>query len=63
MTPAGCSSPTALDDAETVVVALGSVLGTLEDVVDELRDEGERGRRARHHLLPALARATRCATL
>jgi pyruvate ferredoxin oxidoreductase alpha subunit len=29
------------DDAETVVVALGSVLGTLEDVVDDLRDEGE----------------------
>jgi pyruvate ferredoxin oxidoreductase alpha subunit len=27
-------------DAETVVVALGSVLGTIEDVVDELRDEG-----------------------
>ena len=28
------------EDAETVVVALGSVLGTIEDVVDELRDEG-----------------------
>ena len=28
------------DDAETVVVALGSVLGTIEDVVDELRDQG-----------------------
>jgi len=28
-------------DAETVVVALGSVLGTIEDVVDELRDQGE----------------------
>jgi pyruvate ferredoxin oxidoreductase alpha subunit len=28
------------DDAETVVVALGSVLGTIEDAVDELRDEG-----------------------
>jgi pyruvate ferredoxin oxidoreductase alpha subunit len=27
-------------DADTVVVALGSVLGTIEDVVDELRDEG-----------------------
>ncbi len=27
-------------DAETVVVALGSVLGTIEDAVDELRDEG-----------------------
>ncbi|MHB1244027.1 MAG: transketolase C-terminal domain-containing protein [Gaiellaceae bacterium] len=27
-------------DAETVVVALGSVLGTIEDAVDELREEG-----------------------
>jgi pyruvate ferredoxin oxidoreductase alpha subunit len=30
------------EDAETVVVALGSVLGTLEDVIDELRGEGVR---------------------
>jgi pyruvate ferredoxin oxidoreductase alpha subunit len=30
------------EDAETVVVALGSVLGTLEDVVDEARAHGER---------------------
>jgi pyruvate ferredoxin oxidoreductase alpha subunit len=28
------------EDAETVVVALGSVLGTIKDTVDELRDEG-----------------------
>ena len=28
------------EDAETLVVALGSVLGTIEDVVDELRDQG-----------------------
>src|SRR5689334_17347762 len=28
------------EGAETVVVALGSVLGTIEDVVDDLRDEG-----------------------
>src|SRR5256885_1763561 len=28
------------DGAETIVLALGSVLGTIEDVVDELRDEG-----------------------
>ena len=27
-------------DAETIIVALGSVLGTIEDVVDELREEG-----------------------
>ncbi|HKH41584.1 MAG TPA: transketolase C-terminal domain-containing protein [Solirubrobacterales bacterium] len=30
------------DDAETIVVALGSVLGTIEEAVDELRDEGVR---------------------
>jgi pyruvate ferredoxin oxidoreductase alpha subunit len=30
------------EDADTVVLALGSVLGTIEDVVDELRDEGKR---------------------
>jgi pyruvate ferredoxin oxidoreductase alpha subunit len=30
------------DDAETIVVALGSVLGTIEDVVDELREQGVR---------------------
>jgi pyruvate ferredoxin oxidoreductase alpha subunit len=30
------------EGAETVVVALGSVLGTIADVVDELRDEGLR---------------------
>jgi pyruvate ferredoxin oxidoreductase alpha subunit len=29
-----------IEDAETVVLALGSVLGTIQDVVDELRDEG-----------------------
>jgi pyruvate ferredoxin oxidoreductase alpha subunit len=29
-------------DAETIVVALGSVLGTIEDVVDDLRDRGVR---------------------
>jgi len=28
------------DDAETIVLALGSVLGTIEDVIDELRDDG-----------------------
>jgi pyruvate ferredoxin oxidoreductase alpha subunit len=29
-----------LQDADTVVVALGSVLGTIEDAVDELRERG-----------------------
>jgi pyruvate ferredoxin oxidoreductase alpha subunit len=30
------------EDAETIVVALGSVLGTIEDTVDELREQGVR---------------------
>jgi pyruvate ferredoxin oxidoreductase alpha subunit len=30
------------EDAETIVVALGSVLGTVKDTVDALRDEGAR---------------------
>jgi pyruvate ferredoxin oxidoreductase alpha subunit len=30
------------DDADTIVVALGSVLGTIKDVVDELRERGVR---------------------
>ncbi|TDU83811.1 pyruvate ferredoxin oxidoreductase alpha subunit [Kribbella voronezhensis] len=36
----GLVRPYRCDDAETVVVALGSVLGTIKDTVDELRDEG-----------------------
>jgi pyruvate ferredoxin oxidoreductase alpha subunit len=31
-----------MDDAETVVVALGSVLGTIKDTVDEMREQGAR---------------------
>ena len=34
------SYPYAVDGAETVVVALGSVLGTIDEVVDELRADG-----------------------
>ncbi|HUG23410.1 transketolase C-terminal domain-containing protein [Piscinibacter sp.] len=30
------------DDADTIVVALGSVLGTIKDTVDDLRNDGER---------------------
>ena len=36
----GLLRPYRMEDAETVVVALGSVLGTIDDVIDELRDEG-----------------------
>jgi len=31
-----------LEGADTVVVALGSVVGTLKDVVDELREKGKK---------------------
>ncbi len=31
-----------IEDAETVVVAVGSVLGTIKDTVDELREQGAR---------------------
>ena len=41
-------------EAETVVVALGSVLGTIDEVVDELRAEGVDIAAARHQVLPAL---------
>jgi pyruvate ferredoxin oxidoreductase alpha subunit len=38
----GLVSPYRTEDAELVVVALGSVLGTVQDLVDELRAEGLR---------------------
>ena len=38
----GLVRPYRLEDAETVVIALGSVLGTIKDVVDERRERGER---------------------
>jgi pyruvate ferredoxin oxidoreductase alpha subunit len=37
----GLVHPYRMDDAEVVVVAMGSVLGTLKDAVDERRDMGE----------------------
>lgn len=36
----GLVKPYRVEDAETIVVALGSVLGTIEEVVDAMRDEG-----------------------
>ncbi|MDQ1538842.1 MAG: pyruvate ferredoxin oxidoreductase alpha subunit [Actinomycetota bacterium] len=36
----GLVRPYLCDDAETIVIALGSVLGTIKDVVDEQRDRG-----------------------
>jgi pyruvate ferredoxin oxidoreductase alpha subunit len=38
----GLVRPYACEDADTVVLALGSVLGTLKDTVDELRTQGEK---------------------
>jgi pyruvate ferredoxin oxidoreductase alpha subunit len=38
----GLVSPYRSEDADTMVVALGSVLGTIKDAVDDLRDEGMR---------------------
>jgi len=38
----GLVRPYRLDDADTAIVAMGSVLGTLKDVVDERRGHGER---------------------
>ena len=38
----GLVKPYKLEGAETVVVALGSVLGTIKDVVDERRDRGDK---------------------
>jgi pyruvate ferredoxin oxidoreductase alpha subunit len=36
----GLVRPYRLEDAETVVIAMGSVLGTIKDVIDEMRDSG-----------------------
>ncbi|MCL2420217.1 MAG: 2-oxoacid:acceptor oxidoreductase family protein [Conexibacteraceae bacterium] len=39
-TSGGLIRPYRTDDADTVVVALGSVLGTIKDTIDELREDG-----------------------
>lgn len=38
----GLVRPYLIDDADTIVVALGSVLGTIKDTVDEMRAEGHK---------------------
>ncbi len=38
----GLVRPYRCDDAETIIVAMGSVLGTIKDVIDEMRDEGHK---------------------
>ena len=50
-----------MQDADTIVVALGSVLGTIEDAVDELRERGVSDRRARDQGVPAVPAGRRCA--
>ena len=47
------------EDADTVVVALGSVLGTIKDAVDDLRDRGERVGVVGHRLVPPVPRRRR----
>ncbi len=51
----GLVRPYRCEDAHTIVVALGSVLGTLKDTIDELRDAGEARGRARHHVVTAVS--------
>jgi pyruvate ferredoxin oxidoreductase alpha subunit len=41
-TSGGLARPYRSADADTIVVALGSVLGTVDEVVDELREQGAR---------------------
>ncbi|MFY9189668.1 MAG: hypothetical protein WAN89_00105 [Lawsonella sp.] len=38
----GLVRPYKCDDAETIIVALGSIVGTLKDVIDERREAGEK---------------------
>jgi pyruvate ferredoxin oxidoreductase alpha subunit len=38
----GLVRPYRCDDAETIIVAMGSVLGTIKDVIDEMRAEGHK---------------------
>ena len=48
------SAPTGAPTPPPSWSSLGSVQGTMADVVDERRDQGTAGRRPRHHQLPAL---------
>ncbi len=38
----GLVRPYRVEDAETLVVAMGSVCGTIKDVIDEMREEGQK---------------------
>ena len=60
-TPVDCCAAYRTEDAETIVVALGSVLGTIKDTVDELRERGRQDRRRRRSPRSARSRSRRCA--
>ena len=45
-----------VDDASTVVVAMGSMAGTIKDVVDDLRNKGTEGWGAAAHNLSSFPR-------
>ena len=50
------------DDAETIVVALGSVNGTVQEAVDAMRARGVADRLGEHLLVPAVSARGACAT-
>ena len=58
---AGCLRTYRAEDAETLVVAMGSVNGTIKDTVDEMRDRRLRDRRRRRSCRSARCRPRRCA--
>ena len=59
--PAASCARYRTEDAETVVVALGSVLGTIEDDGRRAARRGRRDRRARRSPPSGRSRSTRCA--
>ena len=61
-----------MEDAETAIVAMGSVLGTIKDAVDEMRDAGEKvgvlkircfRPFPKHEIIDALGKVTRVAVV
>ena len=57
----GLVQPYRTEDAELIVVALGSVLGTVKDAVDELRDDGHTGPGRSASPASVRSRSRRCA--
>jgi pyruvate ferredoxin oxidoreductase alpha subunit len=46
------AEPYRCDDAEIIIVAMGSVCGTIKDVIDSLQDEGEKSRTIKTESVP-----------